>query len=364
MAQLHLITLKDTVMTTSAMTVEHTVSKVRQSKTQTSRGADGAAAAANQAIDLVKEQLDQVEATMLHLPDIEPLALRKAVEDIVSSGGKRIRPTIALLIAALFNNHTRRAIDLASAVEMLHTATLVHDDLIDGSLMRRGTSTLNAMWTPAATVLTGDYLFAIAAGLAARTESVRTMNIFSETLGMIVAGELRQQFTDWTKRGTREDYYARIYAKTASMFILATTAAGVISDANEDQIAALATYGRNFGLAFQIVDDILDFTGEQANVGKPVGSDLRNGLITLPTICYSESHPDDTEIDCALRGECDSQTYDTLIMRIRTSDAIAFALDEAAGLVHTAKQTLLSFPDTEYRSALMEIANYTIERDK
>jgi geranylgeranyl pyrophosphate synthase len=269
-----------------------------------------------------------------------------------------------LLIAAMFENNEQRAICLASAVEMLHTATLVHDDLIDGSLMRRGASTLNAVWTPAATVLTGDYLFAVAAGLAARTDSLRVMNIFSDTLGVIVAGELRQQFTDWAKRGTRDDYFARIYAKTASMFVLATSAAGVVSDCTEEQINALSIYGHNFGLAFQIIDDILDFTGDQANVGKPVGSDLRNGLITLPTISYAETHTEDQEIVCAFRGECDSQTYDRLVARIRESDAIKNAVGEATDLITRAKQALMIFPSSVYRDALIDLADYTIERDK
>lgn len=316
------------------------------------------------ASELIKSQLEQVERTLLNLPDIQPPDLRLAVEAIVSSGGKRIRPTITLLIAAMFANAEGRAINLASAVEMLHTATLVHDDLIDGSLMRRGATTLNAVWTPAATVLTGDFLFAVAAGMAARTDSLRVMKIFSETLGVIVAGELRQQFTDWAKRSTRDDYYKRIYAKTASMFVLAASAAGVVCDGTEEQVNALSAYGHDFGLAFQIVDDILDFTGEQANVGKPVGSDLRNGLITLPTICYIESHVSDAEIECALRGECDQATYSHMVTRIRESDAIDCALCEAVELVNSAKRSLALFPESPYRDALYDLADYTIERNK
>ena len=316
------------------------------------------------AIDLVKDQLAEVEATLLRLPDIQPADLRQAVEVIVSSGGKRIRPTITLLISAMFGKYESKSVCLASAVEMLHTATLVHDDLIDGSLMRRGASTLNALWTPAATVLTGDYLFAVAAGMAARTDSLRVMKIFSDTLGVIVAGELRQQFMDWAKRGTREDYFARIYAKTASMFVLATSAAGVVCNCSEGEIDALAQYGHHFGLAFQIADDILDFTGEQSNVGKPVGSDLRNGLITLPTIIYAESHPEDEEMTCAFKGECDTKTYDTLVTRIRESDAIKGSIDEAAKHIANAKQNLSVFAPGSYREALINLADYTINRDK
>ncbi len=320
--------------------------------------------AAQRARELVWPQLDQVEQTLVNLPDIEPPELRNAVMIIVRSGGKRLRPLMVLLTAAMFGHLDRRTVDLASAVEMLHTATLVHDDLIDGSLMRRGTSTLNATWTPAATVLTGDYLFATAAGLAARTDDPRVIRTFADTLGVIVAGELSQQFTDWTRRSTREDYYARIYAKTASMFILVAKAAGMIGGAREEQLSALVEYGLNFGLAFQIVDDVLDFVAEPEEVGKPVGNDLRSGLITLPAICYREANPSDNDINCALQGTCDQVTYDRLVERIRESDAIASSLNEASTHIERAKLALETFPNNEYRTALYNLTDYALERSR
>ncbi|MCW1969848.1 MAG: polyprenyl synthetase family protein [Anaerolineae bacterium] len=318
----------------------------------------------NNVNELVGQQLSQVEETLLNIPEMHPSNLRNAVRVIVASGGKRLRPQISLLVAGMFGKQDlRAAIEVASAVEMLHTATLVHDDLIDGSLVRRGAATLNAAWTPAATVLTGDFLFAFAAGLASRANSVRVMSIFSETLGVIVGGELRQQFTDWARRRTRDDYTERIYAKTASMFVLAATAAGVVAGASEPQIQSLNAYGRDLGLAFQIMDDVLDFTGEQATVGKPVGSDLRRGLITLPTICYIEANPDDPLLPCALEGNCSGETYAQLVKRIRESAAITSAVAEAAALIKTAKQHLADLPDNAYRSTLAAIADYTVSRN-
>lgn len=320
--------------------------------------------AMTRAYEQVRPQMTAVEAKLRHLPDIEPPALREAVQRIVASGGKRIRPVISLLIAGMMGQaNDSRVVDLASAVEMLHTATLVHDDLIDGSLVRRGAATLNAAWTPAATVLTGDYLFSVAAGLASRTNNVRVMSIFSDTLGVIVAGELQQQFTDFALRATREDYYRRIYNKTASMFVLAGTATGVICDATDVQFTALHDYGRDLGIAFQVMDDVLDFTGEQASVGKPVGSDLRRGLITLPVISYIELHGNEG-LECALRGECEPQTYDRIIAQIRGSDAIESALDEAEGIAQNAKRALAIFPDNPYRAALLDLVDYTIHRNK
>lgn len=311
---------------------------------------------------LVWRGLEDVEETLRDLPDIQPQALREAVQRIVASGGKRIRPVITLLVAGMLGHAgDRRAVDLGSAVEMLHTATLVHDDLIDGSLVRRGAQTLNAAWTPAATVLTGDYLFAYAANLAARTDSVRVMSIFADTLSVIVAGELQQQFTDYALRATRDDYYRRIYNKTASMFVLASSAAGVIAAADQSQLAALTDYGRDLGVAFQVMDDVLDFTGDQARVGKPVGSDLRRGLITLPTICYVEAHGSE-DMACALRGECDPGEYDRIVARIRESDAIACSLDEAQAIGASAKRALQSFPDNAYRAALSDLVDYTLHR--
>ncbi len=313
---------------------------------------------------LLGDQLADVESKLLQLEELQPASLRDAVALIVGSGGKRIRPIMVLLIAAMFDKAERaKRIDLASAVEMLQTATLVHDDLIDGSLVRRGAQTLNAIWTPAATVLTGDYLFAYASNLAARVDNVRVMSIFSETLSTIVGGELRQMFTDWGLRRTRDDYFRRIYDKTASMYVLASTAAAVISEADERQYGALLDYGRDFGIAFQIVDDILDFTGDQARVGKPVGSDLRRGMITLPTILYLEAHPDDRRFDCALKGSCSERVYDELVEAIRSSDAIERSFAEARAISENAKRALDIFPDSEWRALLKDLADYNVKRD-
>ncbi|HQV70898.1 MAG TPA: polyprenyl synthetase family protein [Thermoflexales bacterium] len=316
-----------------------------------------------QAQALITPELERVEKMLRNFPSLKPDALREAVEMIVASGGKRLRPVLTLLTAGLFGKHTDpRIISIASAVEMLHTATLVHDDLIDGSLMRRGATTLNAVWTPVATVLTGDYLFAYAAGLAAKANNVQVMTLFSETLGVIVGGELQQSFADWEQRSTREDYFPRIYAKTGSLIVLAVMTAAVIGGADEKQSAALRSYAHNLGLAFQIVDDILDFTGEQARVGKPVGSDLRRGLITLPTLNYASAHPQDELLACAMKGECNTRQYDELVRRISASEAIAASFDEARALAKQASDALLEFTASPFRAALLDLIQYTVVR--
>ena len=306
-------------------------------------------------IHLVEERMR--EQSDGHHPD-----LYSALEHLLSSGGKRVRPAVALLTGGMFGADPERLVTLGAAIELLHTATLVHDDLIDGALFRRGIATLNARWSPAATVLTGDYVFARAAKLAAETDSVEVMRLFADTLATIVSGELTQMFTS---RGliSRDDYYRRIYAKTASMFELATTAAAVLSPVGDEIVNSARQVGNDIGMAFQIVDDVLDFTGEQATVGKPVASDLRQGLITLPAIYFIEYHPDDPDLDALLNNQFyNEERLDRIVHKIRKSGAIEQAMDEAQHFVNCALETLGFQPECPERLALEELAQYIIHR--
>ena len=258
---------------------------------------------------------------------------------------------------------TEPLITLAAAIELLHTATLVHDDLIDGALLRRGIPTLNASWSPAATVLTGDFMFARAAKLAAEVDSLEVMRLFTETLAIIVNGEIAQLF-DGPGLADREAYYRRIFAKTASMFVLATESAAVLSGVDASQREAMRAYGHDLGMAYQIVDDILDFTGDQVKLGKPVGSDLRRGLITMPTLCYLESHPESEPLQTILQGGMLPEAeMDALIERIRESKAVKQAAADARRLAQRAVERLAGFPAGEQREALAAIAAYIVERN-
>lgn len=290
--------------------------------------------------------------------------LGAALEHLLSSGGKRVRPAIALLTGGMLGADSERLITLAAAIELLHTATLVHDDLIDGALLRRGIPTLNSQWTPAATVLTGDFIFARAAKLAAETDSVEVMRLFAETLATIVNGEITQMFPN-REVASREVYYERIYAKTASMFELATSAAAVLSSADEQVVLAVRRFGYEIGMAFQIVDDVLDFTGEQATVGKPVANDLRQGLITLPTINYIEAYPDDPEVEVILSGNhYDDHRLARLANTIRKSGAIEEAMNEARDFVSSGLGALALLRSTTERQALEDLAKYIIRRHR
>ena len=292
-----------------------------------------------------------------HHPD-----LRAALEHLLAAGGKRVRPTLSLLAGNMLGAPLEKLINLGAAVELLHTATLVHDDLIDGSLLRRGTPTLNARWSPPATVLTGDFLFARAAKLAADTDHLPLMKQFSETLATIVNGELTQMFTS---RGliNRDNYYKRIYAKTASLFEMTARAAAMVSPASDDAIEAMRDFGYQIGMAFQIVDDILDFNGDQNAVGKPLGSDLLNGLVTLPAIYFAEINPDDVDVlSLPNGGWTNNENMTRLVEKIRSSSCTKKAMVEAEQHVDRALARLESFEPCAERDALENLAKYIVDR--
>ncbi len=312
---------------------------------------------------LVEDRLGLVEARMRAQADGHHTAVGAALHHLLSSGGKRIRVIVTLLTGKMLGADPDKLVTLAAAIESLHTATLVHDDLIDGAMIRRGIPTLNAQWSPAATVLTGDFIFSKAAKLASDTGSVEVMKIFAETLTTIVNGEITQLFSDrWI--ANREIYYRRIYAKTASLFETSTTAAALLSDADHQVTAVVKYFGYEIGMAFQIIDDILDFTSAQTTMGKPVASDLRQGIITLPVLYYLENQPEDVDMKTILESNfCDEDCLGRLLTSIRDSGAIKLAHAEARQSVQRGLDILRELPETEERKALEDLAGYIVDRE-
>jgi geranylgeranyl pyrophosphate synthase len=311
---------------------------------------------------LVSEDLARVECKMREAPHENIESLAAALDTLLNSGGKRVRPALALLVSHSYRSVGDKAISLAAAVEMLHTATLVHDDLIDGARLRRGNPTLNTLWSPGATVLTGDFLFAWAANLAAQTEHVRVIRIFSQTLMTICGGELRQLFRRPWRQQTRQDYDRRIYAKTASLFAAATEAATILANSPEPEVKAFRDYGHQLGMAFQIVDDVLDFVGSSNEMGKPVGSDMRQGIVTLPTLYYLDQHPDDELLARVLEGHTDDGIVETAVAHIRKAGAIDAAMQDACNHARRAKAALSDLPDDRYRRAMLDLADFVVQR--
>ncbi len=312
--------------------------------------------------ELVEEEMRRVEARMRSSPEQPNPHIEAAINHLLASGGKRIRPTVTLLAGTMLGADRERLVTLAAAIELLHTATLVHDDLIDGSLLRRGNPTLNAQWSPAATVLTGDYVFARAAHLAAETGSLSLMRVFARTLMIMVSGEINQLFYSQSQ-DLQQDYFDRIYAKTASLFEVASQGAAMIASESDWVIEEMRAFGYEIGIAFQIVDDMLDFVGEEAEVGKPVASDLRQGLITLPTLMFMEQNPDNATLKALIDGQrVEDGELERLIEAIRQSDAIERTLEQARQFVTSGTDRVRNFPASPSRDALIQLAEYVIER--
>ena len=304
----------------------------------------------------IQTELQLVETRLRAAVHVDYAPLGDVFESLIESGGKRIRPALAILATKFGPADPDKASTLAITVELVHAATLIHDDLIDKSPVRRGSPTINSRWSGTATVLAGDYLLARAADIAANIDDFRVMHIFARTLMAICEGEIRQDFGGMHWPPTRAEYYRHIDSKTGSLFVASTEGGAVLAGLAETEIGALETYGRNLGRAFQIVDDILDFTSDAQQLGKPVGSDLRQGTYTLPVFYFMEQDARGVNIPEQMNA------MDDLVDTIRRSPAIDASKAEARATVQDAQNALAIFPDSQYRRALIDLASYVVER--
>lgn len=316
------------------------------------------------ALDLVADDLAQLEELLRRVCQVEYQMLAYWLEHILSGRGKRLRPLVVLAAGRLGRHRPAALLSAAAAIELLHTATLVHDDVIDHATTRRGKPTLNSLIGGGATVLVGDYLFARAAGFATATGSIRVVRVFADVLQTICAGELRQIFStgDWEQ--DIADYEAKIAGKTASLFAAAAEIGSILAHAPRLLQGRLRAYGYELGMAFQIVDDILDFTGTEEELGKPVASDLRQGVLTLPALYALRELPAENPITAFLRSG-DGARDDVLwaaIDVVRSSPAIGHAAQQAAEHAQRAKDALVVLPAGPVRDLLETVADQAVAR--
>ncbi len=291
------------------------------------------------------------------------------LEEIVRSGGKRLRPMLVLLAgrAWSYEETFETLVAAAAGVELLHTASLVHDDAVDHSAFRRGKPTLNSRVDTAAVILVGDFLFAQSAILAASTNNPRVVSVFSNSLGDICDGQLMEMMDARKPEQTERQYLARIYGKTASLFGCAAETGAIIGGAPEDAISALRGYGDDLGLAFQIMDDVLDLTGGAETLGKPAGHDLLQSTITLPVIYYlrmlESGGPEWREVQAIVdRSRQDDAFVTSVLDKIRESGAVELAIERANAYIEQAKARLEIVPDIDTRELLIELAETTVRR--
>ena len=290
--------------------------------------------------------------------------LTELMDYVLDAPGKRIRPAVTLMSFRFHPHDPAIAVLMASAVEMLHVATLVHDDTVDKASVRRGRATVSSRWGKDVAVLLGDYVFSAAVVCVCDAVNTRVTRLFSQTIMALSAGELREFMTSYNWQLTREQYWNRIKDKTASLFSAATESAGILSGAPERDVQALKNYGHNLGMAFQIIDDILDFEGNEDIMGKPVGSDLSQGVMTLPAILLAERYPDGNRIKEAFENRQDPGKLRAAVEMVRNSSIIRDAGKIAEEFCGKAGESLKELPDGPARRSLSDLAEYVIRRDK
>jgi geranylgeranyl pyrophosphate synthase len=311
----------------------------------------------------VKPDLGLVEAKLAEIARNDIPLLSQLLEYALLNVGKRVRPALTLLSGKFYDYDREMLVPVAAAVEILHIGTLVHDDIIDNADMRHGKPAVYRTWGSTSALLLGDYLFSRAGSLAATTENMRVIRRFTETLMIISGGELREGSSRFDVQSARENYYKWISDKTACLFVMAAECASVLSGCPEEQVQALKDYALNFGLAFQVIDDILDFVGDPATMGKPVGSDLMEGAATLPSIIYAEKFPRDKIIERII-VEHEKGLVPQALEKILATTVIDDCRQIAHGFYDKAGNSLAKLPDCDARRSLKALVEFVIERNK
>ncbi len=314
---------------------------------------------------LVASDMEKVNRAILEYMQSPVALIPQLAGHIVASGGKRLRPMLTLATAGLCGYQGERHIGLAACVEFIHTATLLHDDVVDDSDLRRGRDTANAVWGNQASVLVGDFLFSRAFQLMIADGSLKVLKILSDASAIIAEGEVHQLVTTNDVETTEDAYLEVIRCKTAQLFAAAAQIGPVVAELPEADEFALEGFGRDLGVAFQLVDDVLDYTAEQAALGKTVGDDFREGKVTLPVIlAYQAGSAEERAFWKRTVGDLDQHDGDLgeaqrLMARHGTLEA---SLERARGYAGAARHALRRFPANAHRAALEELTEFCVER--
>ena len=303
--------------------------------------------------------LQLVEKELLKFIETDYPLLKESSVHLLSARGKRLRPAFAILAGKLFNCPLERLIPLAMALELIHMASLVHDDVVDASVTRRGRPTVKAEWGNVVSVATGDYLFAKSLVLISQIDNPEISRIFAEVSIEMCQGEIQQLKCSFDTHQTAKQYYYRIKRKTALLISASCRLGGLVSGASRREIWALGAYGNALGIAFQIVDDILDLTAKSADIGKPIGGDLRQGIMTLPMILALQSSPHSQELELLLaKHDKSEEELWRAVDLIRESGAIEESMRWVDRYVDKAKRHLRELPGGPTRSALDKLAEF------
>lgn len=312
---------------------------------------------------LVEGDLRQVDAVIRNRLASDVVLVNQIAEYIVGSGGKRLRPLLVVMVARACGYRGERHCEAAAIIEFIHTATLLHDDVVDGSKLRRGRDTANEVWGNEASVLVGDYVYSRSFEMMVTLESMRIMDVMAGATNKIAEGEVLQLLNANDPDTTEERYFEVIYRKTAKLFEAGAQIAAILSGASPQVEASMAAYGRHLGTAFQLVDDVLDYQSNSEALGKNLGDDLAEGKPTLPLIYALRTGNEDQR--ALIRRSIEQSSIDQLA-------EITAAIESTGGLAYTARlarqeaalaiEAIAVLPDSAYKQALRELADFSVER--
>jgi octaprenyl-diphosphate synthase len=318
----------------------------------------------NSFIDPIAADMGEVNTVIRRQLYSEVPLVNQVSEYIISAGGKRIRPVLVLLIANAYAYKGTAHHSLAAVIEFIHTATLLHDDVVDESSLRRGKQTANALFGNAASVLVGDFLYSRAFQMMVTVGNARVMQIVADATNVIAEGEVLQLLNMHNPDVNEEDYLRVIRSKTAKLFEAAAQLGALISGADEAGIEAAGEYGRSLGTAFQLIDDVLDYSGNAAEIGKNVGDDLREGKPTLPLIYLMENGTaEQRELVRSCIENGDEQHFDQILAAITSSGALDYTRQEAQKAARRAADAVQSLPDSKYKNSLLELSTFAVDRN-
>jgi octaprenyl-diphosphate synthase len=317
-------------------------------------------------VRLVEDDLARVEEIFRSQVRSDVRLVGEIGRYIQEGGGKRVRPALLLLAGRLCGYRGERAVTLASTVEFIHTASLLHDDIIDEATTRRGRRSVNSRWGNDITVLLGDFLYTKSMAMALSQDNLRILRLLSDVTLRLIEGEILEIERNGNLRVTAEDHLDTIRRKTADLFAACTRIGAILGDVGEERERALAGYGVNLGLCFQMVDDLLDFTAEETTLGKPVANDLREGKVTLPMIFLlrraGKAAADKVKAVLDDRG-FSRVTRDELVRMARECGALDEASEMAERYADLARRDLLAFEPSPYRDALEALPGFILARD-
>ncbi len=313
---------------------------------------------------LVQPDLEATDQFICDELQSEIPLINELVKYILSCGGKRIRPLLVLLSSRAFDPHAKRHINLAAIIELIHTATLLHDDVVDNSSLRRGRETAHTLWGSEASVLVGDFLYSRAFQMVVRLQNLPVMNIFADATNLIAEGEVLQLINCYDPDTTEAAYFNVIQRKTAKLFEVASHAGAAISECGPREIAAMQHYGMQLGVAYQLIDDALDYSSSAEEMGKNVGNDLADGKPTLPLI-YALRNGTKAEaklIRSSIKsGSC--KKLDSIISIIESTGAIEYTASAAKQYISEAQMALTHVPDSPFRKALHDLTEFVVTRN-